>query len=363
MSADWRDGIELRRFTPPAPWPIHPTSLYKLVEAYRYGLVLRRAIHRDERVHGQRVDCVWIGCLYEHESRMLREMVRLADRPWGGLYLQPALLAEAAGGPPPSIRTRPVVTVLQDRRLAVLAVIDEYAAPEVRAAVGTVPVAVVPDLTDCSVEQAHPLGEKFRHLAGGRPLVLAIGALFPSKGTTTLARAAANPQASDLAFAFVGEIRWDVFNDADARTLRDMFTLHANTFLHTLRVPDGPAYNAVVGACDVLYAAYHDFAHSSNTLTKAALLRKPIIVSDGYVMGARVRKFRLGEVVPQDDPVATLAAIRRITDDPAKWRRENNPRWDEYLAEHSYAALQSSMRELFATAFGRANVATRPGPP
>jgi hypothetical protein len=114
------------------------------------------------------------------------------------------------------------------------------------------------------------------------------------------------------------------------------------------RVPDSAAFNALVVACDVLFAAYHDFPHSSNMLTVAAVLEKPIIVSEGQLMAQRVREYRLGEVVPEADPAATLETLRRVARDPAAWRAARQPRWREYRERHSAAALDGALRELLA---------------
>ena len=42
-------------------------------------------------------------------------------------------------------------------------------------------------------------------------------------------------------------------------------------------------------------------------------------------MAERVRKYRLGEVIPEDDVDAAEAAIRKLSADPAAWRRPNAP--------------------------------------
>ena len=88
-------------------------------------------------------------------------------------------------------------------------------------------------------------------------------------------------------------------------------------------------------ASEVLFAAYHDFPHSSNILTKAAIFQKPVIVSDGYLMAERVRRYRLGEVIQQKNPELCAAALRRILTDRQAWLEEHQPRWEEYRTANS----------------------------
>jgi glycosyltransferase involved in cell wall biosynthesis len=121
-----------------------------------------------------------------------------------------------------------------------------------------------------------------------------------------------------------------------------------NIWTHFVRIPDGPRLNGVLAACSALFAAYLDFPHSSNILTKAALLEKPVIVSEGSLMAERVRRFRLGELVPQGDVDATAAAIFRITRDPASWIAQNNPDWAGYRSRHSFEALKGAFAEMFS---------------
>ncbi len=60
----------------------------------------------------------------------------------------------------------------------------------------------------------------------------------------------------------------------------------------------------MIDAADVVFCAFDDFPFSSNTLTKAAVFEKPVVVSEGYLMAERVRSYRTGEVVPQGNAEA-----------------------------------------------------------
>ncbi len=101
-----------------------------------------------------------------------------------------------------------------------------------------------------------------------------------------------------------------------------------------------------MATCDVIFAAYLDFPHSSAIQCKAADLNKPIIVSEGYLMAERTRRFSLGEVIPQGNAKALLEAIIRITKNPGVWVAEHKPRWSEYRLENSFERFKKSLVEL-----------------
>jgi glycosyltransferase involved in cell wall biosynthesis len=237
--------------------------------------------------------------------------------------------------------------LLHHGRLVALAVVDEEIAPVIEQALRK-PVVVIPDITDERREVNHPLEQRFLRFSGGSKLVLSIGHLRPAKGVINLAKVALDPAAREFAFAFVGEVPWSFYSPGEREFLEYAMAAAPTALFHTIRILDEVAYNSVVHACDVLFAAYRNFPHSSNTLTKAALFEKPLIVSAGHLMARRVQEYRMGEIVPQEDPEATLRAIRRLTDDYPAWLAENRPRWKEYRERHSYPTLVKAFSRLLA---------------
>ena len=70
-------------------------------------------------------------------------------------------------------------------------------------------------------------------------------------------------------------------------------------------------FYALHSVCDILFGVYHQFAHSSGLLTKAAFFQKPVIVSKGYCMEERVRKYHLGLVVDEGDVSLSVRSLMR----------------------------------------------------
>lgn len=286
-------------------------------------------------------------CLHEHEARLLIALERALRLPWTALHMHArAGLAASRKGRKSSALEK----LLRSTRLRGLLVLnDEALAPHPHG--GGWPVVLAPDLTDTATEPDHPLAARVRRFAGPAPVVGVLGHLLPSKGVATVAKLAQRPEASGLVFLFAGELPLHRYEDGLEREVVERATTRApNVFLHTARLPSELDYNALFLSCDVVCATYRDFPHSSNTLTKAAFFERPIIVSEGHLMARHVREYRLGEVVPQGDEAALLAAILRITGDPAAWCSAMQPRWADYRTRQSHARLEDVLARFFGPA-------------
>lgn len=75
-------------------------------------------------------------------------------------------------------------------------------------------------------------------------------------------------------------------------------------------VRDEAEMNTIIGCVDVIWCIYEDWEGSSNLLTKAAMLRKEVIVASGYLMAERVRQYGLGGVVSGSDPHEVLDFLK-----------------------------------------------------
>lgn len=325
---------------------VRPSILRKLCEQKIYAKRLLNHINSFEQQSGKPISLIFFSCLYEHQIDSVDEMLRTLKRPWSGLYLQAVYFRNQGPRLPGTETKKSIVSLFRDSNLKALAMLDGGVVNEVRDAALGKPVFVFPDLTDESIDNTHPLARKMRNFAKDSPLVVSIGHLSSGKGVGALARVALRPETSQFSFAFIGEVVWPLLSAEDKDALFAANINASNTYYLGMRIPDGVRYNAILSACDVIYAAYIDFAHSSNTLTKAALIRKPIIVSEGHEMARRVREYRLGEVVTQNDEESIINAIHTITDDYEKWVENKQPRWDDYLQAHSHSALLSNIRGL-----------------
>ena len=297
---------------------------------------------------GKRLDLIFHACVYDGEFQWIHCVQPFLSLPWAGLYLH-AMSFRMPGQPNPKTGRLPSPERLFSGSLCKgIAILDEGIAGDVAAVTGK-PVVVFPDLTDEHLPapaDGQMLADRMKRWAGGRPIVGLFGYLQPSKGMMPLLLASRHPSLAQVCFAFGGEIHWPLFTAPERQTIDEVLSENHNTWNHFTRIPGEAQLNALLATCDILYAAYLDFPHSSGILTKAALLHKPILVSDGHLMAERVRQFSLGAVVPQGDVEALIAVITRLTKDPAAWMTQNPPRWTDFMRTHSFDRLKQALDEL-----------------
>jgi UDP:flavonoid glycosyltransferase YjiC (YdhE family) len=118
--------------------------------------------------------------------------------------------------------------------------------------------------------------------------------------------------------------------------------------VHLSKVPEGAVYNSLVAASEVIWNIHVDWPGSSNTLTKAALFEKPVLVGDGHLLAERVRKFRVGEVCQEDSTVSVTQALHAILDAPEAWVAAKQPMWGEYREQHSPERLHAAFQKILA---------------
>jgi hypothetical protein len=332
-------GVGVPTFVPNRPRALH----LWLRKAFLQNRV-RAAILAAEQEHGRRASLIFFSCLFEHGAAETLGVLGSLDRPCSTLYLHPRQFHSAVARPPEKVRD--LHKLLTDPRMRAIATMNEDVADTISQRFAK-PVVTFPEITDEEHDPNHPLKLRLRRFAGTSPLVVLAGYLGPWKGSYLLAKVSLMPEAADLCFAFVGMFSLEAFPPQEREILAECMNRTPNSLFHVARIPDGSCYNAVIDAADVVFCAFQNFQFSSNTQTKAAILERPIIVSEGYLMADRVRKYRLGEIIPEDDPHAALAAIRRITNDYSQWLSEKAPQWAEYRRMHSHETLKSAFRSLF----------------
>jgi hypothetical protein len=129
-----------------------------------------------------------------------------------------------------------------------------------------------------------------------------------------------------------------------------VFQSPSNCLFHFERIPDESQFNAVVSSCDVLFAVYQGFPHSSNILTKAAIFKKPVLVSNSFCMGERVRKFKLGLTVDEGKVLECNEALRRLLGQPnLNTQQEISFNFEEYKYLHSIDKLYDGLNRIIKT--------------
>ena len=171
----------------------------------------------------------------------------------------------------------------------------------------------LPDVTDASLPpRDSAFVTRLRLAARGRTVVLQLGALTPHKGIMHLLDVIRRADPNRFFFAFVGEPAWKLFGNDESELHRFVDHPPDNCLVQLGYLKDERELNSVIAVADILYAVYRDFRPSSNTLTKAAVFKKPVVVSDQYLMGERVRRYNIGVAVRSGDIDEILAAFEML---------------------------------------------------
>jgi hypothetical protein len=199
-----------------------------------------------------------------------------------------------------------------------------------------------PDVTNIDVlPEACELVRQLIARAASRTIVLQLGSISPHKGIFDLIAAIRMADPKRFFFAIIGEACWDTFG-GDGSKLRAFLESPPENCLACARyLTDERELNSIIGTADILYAVYRDFRGSSNTLTKASFFEKPVLVSDDFLMGERVRQFRIGETVRCGDIAAIVSKLSVLRDRP-----RDQFDFRSYRQEHSIDRLKLSLREL-----------------
>jgi glycosyltransferase involved in cell wall biosynthesis len=329
---------------------LRPRRIAAIDHAIRHFRGIEDQVWKWEDESGSRVDAIFYACMYDRDFEWIHFARPFLRIPWTGLYLQ-AMSYRMPGRFRPGTRKLPCPGRMFGSRLcAGIGILDEGVVNQASNEIGK-PVVALPDLADerpAANAEERMLGDRLTRFAGGRPIVGLFGHLQKSKGLMTLLEAARLPEASGICFALGGEMIWPS-DEGEANRIRAALAEGSNLWIHLERIPSEPCLSGLMAVCDLLAAAYIDFPHSSGIQAKAAVLRKPLVVSDGYLMAERAKRFRTGEIVPQGDARALLEAIMKITKNPVAWVENNNPLWEDYSCEHSFERFKSNLGKLLAS--------------
>lgn len=321
---------------------------------------LKRALHKAEAKVGRPADFLflpWLDC-YLRVSLSQKLASAQVDTPWAGLYFRPNHLVDEQL----KIRTTTFFQaaakgdgLLRSSNCRAVAILDETMRPALETTTRK-PVILFPDITDESAPDPEtPFARQIRERANGRKVIGLIG-MEPRKGVTTMLKAADVAREKRLPWLFVlaGTSCLPQYSPSERRFIeehiaqsRDASSNSNVLFPDEFKpIPDGPAFNGVMDAFDVLFIAYHDFLGSSNVLTKSSILKKPVVSTELGCIAHRTKVHQLGLTIPQGDAEACCKAIEKLLQGVDWNEKPLHPQHGEYHSEHSRDALDRSMQRL-----------------
>ena len=267
---------------------------------------------------------------------------------WSGLYVHPRHLR--LGQKFGSLCRGPFSqhAVLKSSRCKAIAVLDEGIVKKLQSSIGDKPVIAFPDFTDTSPPDLNfTIAQQIKEKAQGRKIIGLLGLQSKRKGILTLLEVARQTTEEDYFFVFAGRLAEHTFTVQELTSIQNFVnSQQSNCFFYFENIPDGTAFNALVDICDILFAAYKQFPHSSNILTKAAISEKPVIVSKKFCMAERVEKFKLGLSINEGDVLQCIEAIRYLCHQFALKDGQLQPNFEDYRHLHSTEQLKTTFLQI-----------------
>ncbi|MFH0909890.1 MAG: glycosyltransferase [Planctomycetota bacterium] len=346
--------MEAVRLLPPSPSRLPMKRVQDSLNMLAHWRTAGAALSQIEAEAGRAPDLAFFCWLDAYASYSLRPLharvARLFHYPWSGLYFHPRFLRIQAAERRRLFPRRWELPFSSPLCRSV-ALLDEGVSDAFARGTGK-KVVVFPDFADDSPpDRAYAPARAVLERARGRKVIGLVGSLARRKGVFTLLEAARRAEGEDRFFVIAGEPAATGFRPEELSRLAALAAAPpSNALLLLGRIPGEAQFNALIEACDLVFAAYEDFPHSSNILAKAALFEKPVIVSRGYCMEERLRRFGLGLSIPEGDVEACKNAIRKLLP-PGGGRADGlAPDYAGYLNEHSLPALREAFHRLLAEA-------------
>jgi len=277
------------------------------------------------------------------------EIDKLLPYLWTGLYINPQNCRDKW----PFSQVRKGILspnhLLKSKNCRAIGAFDSLASKILQEETGK-PVVTLPDMADGIEPNTNFwLAGSIREKARGRKVISLVGAQDRRKGLLTLMKTMDCLDAERYFFVCAGKYNRSVFSAEEIRLIESTVVRHKdNLVFYTERIPGEADFNALILLSDILFAAYLNFSASSNLIGKAALFRKPIIVSKGFYMQELTEKFRLGVAIEQDNPGKLAEAIRQLSTETylTEYKLENQA--NAYVEEISEKAFLTGLEEILS---------------
>lgn len=339
------------------PQPVHLVPLgsgpikraEQLLRAIRHFGTIGKQLRRWQRNHRQKIDQVLFAWIYDDEFRDFRYAQHQFGFPWSGLYYNSRPF-RLPGTPVPYRQGLPCPERFVSLPLCQgIGVADPWVVDSLKSLAGMGKrVVVFPDFTDLELKPPSGLAAKVKSIAGNRRIISLVGHLQRTKGLVNFTAALRRPELKDSFFFLGGEVYWGEIDTPTRLSLLRAWEDAENLYCHLQRLSNEACLNQIIQISDVIYAVYSDFPNTSNIMTKAALLRKPILVSEGHLMADLTATYSLGEIVPENDVNAITTSLQEMTQDSYLAKAQVQADWEGFASQHTADQLSASLVGLCA---------------
>jgi hypothetical protein len=196
--------------------------------------------------------------------------------------------------------------------------LDEEVCAQYKKALPSKHFEYMPDIADIELPaQPTQLTRQLIAQAAGRKIVFMGGSIGRQKNLAVWFELVRTVDPAHWYFVQIGRLNQNNLSASDQLALAGIVADHpANLMIYPDYLPDEREFNEVISVADVIFAVYRDFKRSSNMLSKAAYFEKPILVSDAHLMGERVKRYKIGNAVKEDDVGSIRKGLVALATDP-----------------------------------------------
>jgi hypothetical protein len=205
---------------------------------------------------------------------------------------------------------------------------------------GYLPDTTITDLPSVRSDMAH----KIVSLARGRKIVFMGGSISYRKNVKAWSEIIVTADPEKWFFLQAGKVdeessfngEWEQINKN-----MDIAQKSNNVFVINEYIEDEKKFNELISISDFIFSVYIDFRISSNMLIKAASFKKPILVSERFLMGKRVNQYGIGVTTSETDSRRMLEDLNNLVNIDIA-----DESFELYASDFSHAAFARSLDEF-----------------
>lgn len=160
----------------------------------------------------------------------------------------------------------------------------------------------LPEITDVTIGKEYEIPEKIYHLAAGRKIISITGALLPKRNLKLFLEAAQKLDPDKYFILAIGHLPSELYTVVETQLIQELsLSISKNSYLRfDYYISEEGEFNQLLSMSDIIYLQYRNHSFSSNILTKAIYLRKPVIIADNFIMKKVLKEYQWGYVVPEE---------------------------------------------------------------
>lgn len=328
--------------------PAEPASIIQKIFKWRY---VNNQVHQAEKQSGWSANIVFISWLDGMRHTFFKALFMRFEfkYAWVGLYFLPAHFRADVkiNGLLKFQKALADAALIRFGRCRGIGVLDEGIRLGWVSGENKVPVVFFPEITETEIVSTAEINA-IREQAKGRCIFGLLGALAPRKGVLNFLRLAKDFDPEKGFFLLAGKFDINIFPVQERSEIQQLLQTAGrdNCCFRLQHIGSAQEFNALIDICDVLYLAYQNHYFSSGLLAKAALFHKPVIVTRGFCLGERVKKYNLGMTVASESYPELLLAAQDLAETACREAITLGSGFAEYNEQNSAAALQLALRQL-----------------